>query len=156
MLLQSLATSGGKQRYYCKRCQLYFTLDSIKIKTPNKTSGRHQATIIDIARQVNVSKSTVSRALRGSSEINIETKNAVLKVAKELNYVPNHLASSLVKKRSYTIGIIVPEFVGNYFPQFIIAAQEVANEAGYSVLICQSNETFTSEAETRSCFLPTR
>src|SRR5262249_17525447 len=83
----------GKQRYYCKHCNYYFTLQSAP---PVSISSKHHATILDIAGRLKISKSTVSRALRNSNEINQETRNAVLKMAQELNYVPNYFASSLV------------------------------------------------------------
>ncbi|MGV3764526.1 MAG: LacI family DNA-binding transcriptional regulator [Chitinophagaceae bacterium] len=138
----------GKQRYVCRHCSYYFTLQSVPPPTvPVGASLRHHATILDIAQQLKISKSTVSRALRNSSEINLETRNAVLKKAQELNYVPNYFASSLVKRKSYSIGIVVPELITNFFSQFIIIAQKAASLAGYEVLICHSNESFSNEME---------
>lgn len=136
----------GKQRYYCKHCDYYFTLQSSP-HTSNTVSSRHHATILDIARQLKISKSTVSRALRNSKEINLETRNAVLKTAQKLNYVPNYFASSLVKRKSCSIGIVVPELITNFFSQFIISAQKAASLAGYEVVICHSNESFSNERD---------
>jgi DNA-binding LacI/PurR family transcriptional regulator len=136
----------GKQRYYCKHCNYYFTFQS-KPATANKASSGHHATILDIAQKLKISKSTVSRALRNSNDINLETRNTVLKMAKELNYVPNYFASSLVKRKSYSIGIVVPELMTNFFSQFIIIAQKAASLAGYEVVICHSNESYRNEMD---------
>ena len=87
----------GKQRYYCKHCNYYFTLQSAGA-APLIISSKHHATILDIAGRLQISKSTVSRALRNSNEINQETRNAVLKMAQELNYVHNYSASSQVRR----------------------------------------------------------
>jgi LacI family transcriptional regulator/LacI family repressor for deo operon, udp, cdd, tsx, nupC, and nupG len=110
-------------------------------------SSKHHATILDIASKLKISKSTVSRALRNSKEINQETRNAVLKMAQQLNYVPNYFASSLVRRKSYSIGIVVPELITNFFSQFIIIAQKAASLAGYEVVICHSNENYSNEMD---------
>lgn len=136
----------GKQRYYCKHCDYYFTLQPSK-PAAKANSAKHHATILDIATRLKISKSTVSRALRNSKEINLETRNAVLKMAQELNYVPNYFASSLVRRKSYSIGIVVPELITNFFSQFIIIAQKAASLAGYEVVICHSNESFSNEMD---------
>lgn len=138
----------GKQRYHCKHCDYYFTLQSSAPATATDTNAtRHHATILDIAQKLKISKSTVSRALRNSTDINLETRNAVLKMAQKLNYVPNYFASSLVKRKSYSIGIVVPELITNFFSQFIISAQKAASLAGYEVVICHSNESFSNERD---------
>jgi LacI family transcriptional regulator/LacI family repressor for deo operon, udp, cdd, tsx, nupC, and nupG len=114
---------------------------------PSSRSSKHHATILDIAGKLKISKSTVSRALRNSKEINPETRNAVLKMAQKLNYVPNYFASSLVRRKSYSIGIVVPELITNFFSQFIIIAQKAASLAGYEVVICHSNENYSNEMD---------
>ncbi|MBC7922807.1 MAG: LacI family DNA-binding transcriptional regulator [Ferruginibacter sp.] len=106
---------------------------------------KHQITIVDIARQLNLSKSTVSRALTGHPNVNKETKKAVLELATQLDYQRNMLALSLVRSKSYTLGIIVPEFVNPFFPSVIIGAQGVMGAAGYNVMVCQSNESYSTE-----------
>jgi len=145
----------GKQRYYCKDCKAYFTLPELnkEVKADNK---RHMATIVDIARALNISKSTVSRALHEHSDINAKTREAVLRTAKQLDYQPNLLAKSLVKSKSNTIGIIVPEFLTYFFPTIIMGAQEVAAKAGYNVVICQSQETFATEIANAKVLLSNR
>ncbi len=72
-------------------------------------------TIKEIARQLNVSKSTVSRALRDSPEISEETKKKVIELAESLNYSPNPIALSLLKNRTQTLGIIVPDIANRIF-----------------------------------------
>ena len=104
-----------------------------------------QTTIIDIAKALNISKSTVSRALTDHPNIKAETKKAVLELAGEMDYQRNMLSVSLVNKKTNTIGIIVPEFVDSYFSKVIIGAQEAAGLAGYNVIFCQSNENYDQE-----------
>jgi DNA-binding LacI/PurR family transcriptional regulator len=155
--VDAIAKSGvirGKQRYYCGRCDYYFTF-SVEPLTISPAK-RHVATIVDIARELNISKSTVSRALHGHSDINKETRKAVLEIARKLEYQPNLLAYGLAKNRSMTIGIIVPEFINTFFPFIIIGAQEVANPAGYHVLICQSNESYETEIANTNVLLSSR
>jgi LacI family transcriptional regulator/LacI family repressor for deo operon, udp, cdd, tsx, nupC, and nupG len=117
---------------------------------------RHQITIIDIARELNISKSTVSRALHGHRDVNEETKNKVLELAGKLDYQPNLLATSLVMSKSYTLGMVVPEFLTNFFPSVIMGAQEVMSKAGYNVMICQSNESYEMEMANTRALLASR
>ncbi|GAB2556834.1 LacI family DNA-binding transcriptional regulator [Spirosoma aerophilum] len=117
---------------------------------------RHQVTIIDIARQLNISKSTVSRALTGHPSVRNETREAVLQLAQQMDYQRNMLAINLSSNQSKTIGIIVPEFVTSFFPIVIMGAQEVAAQAGYSVLISQSNETYETEVANANVMLANR
>jgi len=114
------------------------------------------ATIVDIARALNISKSTVSRALHEHSDINAQTREAVLKMARELDYQPNQLAQGLVNSKTNTVGIIVPEFLTYFFPTVIIGAQEVAAAAGYNVIICQSQESFKTEVANANVLLSSR
>ena len=127
----------GKQRYYCKDCKINFTLPGKQQWTRRTHNKKHMATIVDIAKALNISKSTVSRALHEHSDINPQTRQAVFKMARELDYQPNLLAKSLVNSKSNTIGIIVPEFLTYFFPTVIMGAQEVAAKDGYNVIICQ-------------------
>ena len=152
----------GKQRYYCKDCRVYFTIPpvtDIRSDDYDKAVGSrpgHIATILDIARALNISKSTVSRALQGHTDIKEETRKAVVDMARQLDYQPNLLAKSLVKSKSNTIGIIVPEFVNSFFPTVIIGAQQIASEAGYNVLICQSQESVKTEIANTQVLLASR
>ena len=79
-------------------------------------------TIKDIAKVLNLSTSTVSRALRGSYEINAETKRLVMEYAERMNYRPNPIALSLKENRSRSIGIIIPEIANNFFSFSVIYA----------------------------------
>ncbi|MEO7444789.1 MAG: LacI family DNA-binding transcriptional regulator [Ferruginibacter sp.] len=101
-------------------------------------------TIKDIARQLNISVSTVSRAIRNASDVNPETKKAVMSLVEELNYLPNQLALSLRNKQTHTIGVIVPN-LDYVLSMMVRGIDEVALEAGYTVMICQSNESFGRE-----------
>lgn len=103
-----------------------------------------QATIKDIARTLQVSTSTVSRALRNANDVNQDTRKAVLALAEELNYQPNQLALSLLHKQTHTIGVIVPNL--DYVVSTMVKGiDEVALEAGYTVMVCQSNESYGRE-----------
>lgn len=102
-------------------------------------------TIKDIAKALNLSTSTVSRALRGSYEINNETKKMVLEYAEKMNYHPNPIALSLKENRSKAIGVIVPEIANNFFSQAINGIEAVAYDRGYHVVIFQSHESYERE-----------
>ncbi|HMK03193.1 MAG TPA: LacI family DNA-binding transcriptional regulator [Ferruginibacter sp.] len=102
------------------------------------------ATIKDIARMLKISTSTVSRALRGASDVSKETRNAVKSLSEELNYQPNKFALSLQQKQTHTIGVIVPN-LDYVLATMVKGIDEVALEAGYTVMVCQSNESFGRE-----------
>jgi DNA-binding LacI/PurR family transcriptional regulator len=104
-----------------------------------------QATIRDIAIKLNISISTVSRALRGAPDVNPATKKAVLEIAEKLNYEPNRIAQSLRIKQTKTVGVIVPEINMHFFSSAISGIQEYCAEHGYSIMICQSMETLETE-----------
>jgi len=102
------------------------------------------ATIKDIARKLNVSISTVSRAMRGAPDVSADTKRTVMALADELNYQPNLLALSLKRKQTHTIGVLVPN-LDYVLSTMVKGIDEVALEAGYTVMVCQSNESFGRE-----------
>jgi DNA-binding LacI/PurR family transcriptional regulator len=97
-------------------------------------------TIKDIARQLNISPSTVSRALQDHYDISRETKQLVNETAVRLNYRPNVVARGLKRQQTNTIGVIIPEIVHYFFSQVISGIEEIAYKEGYTVMICQSNE----------------
>ncbi|WP_423147738.1 LacI family DNA-binding transcriptional regulator [Rubrolithibacter danxiaensis] len=101
--------------------------------------------IKQLAKELNLSTSTVSRAFRGNSDINKETKERILAVAKELNYQPNHYASNLREQKSKTIAVIVPELANNFFSQAINGIERVAREKGYHVLIYLTEDDYERE-----------
>ncbi|WP_338238709.1 LacI family DNA-binding transcriptional regulator [Persicobacter diffluens] len=102
-------------------------------------------TISDIAIKLDISKSTVSRALKDHPDVNPETKRRVKALAEKLDYEPNLLASSLAKKQSNLIGVILPEFNRTFFSSALEGIQHVARANGFNVIICQSNEEFENE-----------
>ena len=105
----------------------------------------NQVTIKDIARELGISPSTVSRALKNHPDISPETKKAVNALAQKLNYQPNAIALSLKHSRSFTLGVIIPETVHYFFSSVISGIEDVAYEAGYHIMICQSNELYDRE-----------
>ncbi|MGV3586008.1 MAG: LacI family DNA-binding transcriptional regulator [Adhaeribacter sp.] len=113
-------------------------------------------TIKDIARKLNISVSTVSRALRGSFDINPETKKLVLDLAAELDYQPNSIALSLVKSKTNIVGVIIPDITIPFFASAIKGIQEVASSAGYNVMICQSGESEETEKNNTQALLSSR
>ncbi len=105
----------------------------------------HNPTIIDIARELGISKSTVSRALAGSPDVKQETKEVVLKMAEKMHYRPNYMARNLTKHRTRIIGVVVPEFINSFFSRIIIQIQNIFESGGYRVLITQCNESWEAE-----------
>ena len=104
-------------------------------------------TIKDVARQLNVSISTVSRAFNDKYDIRKETREEILRVAREMGYRPNPIARKLIQQKTFNVGVVVPEFVNSYFPEVIIGIQDVLLEQGYQVLVMQSNECYTTELQ---------
>lgn len=102
-------------------------------------------TIKDLARELNLSTSTVSRALRDSSEIGVDTKKRVLDLAQQLDYNPNPIALSLLSSQSHDIGVIVPEIANPFFAIVIAGIEDVAFAQGYHVVIYQSHEDYERE-----------
>jgi len=102
-------------------------------------------TIKDIAKALNISASTVSRALKDHPDISRETKDAVNELAAKLRYKPNAVALSLKNSRTNTIGVIIPEVVHYFFSSVISGIEDVAYESGYNVMVCQSNERHARE-----------
>ena len=102
-------------------------------------------TIKDIARELSISPSTVSRALKDHPDISKETKKLVADLAKQMDYQPNSIALSLRKQKTHTIGVIIPELVHFFFANVISGIEDVADQAGYNVILCQSNESYEKE-----------
>ncbi len=107
--------------------------------------AKTSVTIKEIARQLGISKSTVSRALRDSSEISGDTKERVIALARALNYSPNPIALSLLKNQTQTIGVIVPAIDNAFFSMAIGGVEDVAYQRGYHVMIYQSHESYERE-----------
>jgi LacI family transcriptional regulator len=102
-------------------------------------------TLADIARELGVSKMTVSRAINNHPLINADTRERVLEVARRMNYRPNQHARALATSRSYLIGIVVPDLMNLYFAEVTRAIESVARPAGFQLLICSTDEDATRE-----------
>jgi LacI family transcriptional regulator len=106
---------------------------------------KRKITLKQIAKELDVSISTVSKSLRNSPEIGEETRQKVQAFAKFYNYRPNNIALSLKNRKTKTIGIIIPEIVHHFFSTVINGIEHVANQHGYSVVICLSDDSFDKE-----------
>jgi LacI family transcriptional regulator len=113
----------------------------------NRPVSKKHSTIHDIARELSITASTVSRALSGHPRISVTTKQLVQDMVSKLNYKPNTIASNLRKGKGNTIGVIIPVINRYLFANIIHGIESIANEAGYSVIICQSNENLIKENE---------
>jgi len=102
-------------------------------------------TIKDIARKLKISTSTVSRALRDKYDVNPETRQRVLDLARELNYLPSSQALGLKQKKTLTIGVVVPEIDNEFFSDAIYGIENVAFERDYHVMICQTRDSAERE-----------
>lgn len=106
---------------------------------------KRKITLKQIAKELDVSISTVSKSLRNSPEIGEETRLKVQAFAKFYHYKPNNIALSLKNRKTKTIGIIIPEIVHHFFSTVINGIEQIANENGYSVVICLSDDSFDKE-----------
>ena len=113
-------------------------------------------TIQDIARELNFTPGTVSRALNDNPRISIETKRLVKEKAKELKYQRNKIASSLRSGKSHTIGVIIPSAQMNFFGSVVHGIELMASLKGYGVLLFQSEETTILEKKAIETFLSAR
>ncbi|MEG0454909.1 MULTISPECIES: LacI family DNA-binding transcriptional regulator [Bacteroides] len=118
--------------------------------------NKPQITIKDIARELGVSPSTVSRALKDNPDISLETREMIHKYAREHNYKPNALALNLRTSRSNTIGVIIPQLVHHFFSCVLSGIEETAAKAGYNILVAQSNEKYEQEVKIVYSFLGAR
>ncbi|MEJ7767240.1 MAG: LacI family DNA-binding transcriptional regulator [Chitinophagaceae bacterium] len=107
----------------------------------------HQTSIIDIAKELRISKSTVSRALSGHPSVKEKTRIAILDLAEKLDYQRNSLAFSLANRKTLLVGIIVPEMMSSFFPSIIKGAEEIFYAEKYKCIICHSNENYDREVE---------
>lgn len=106
---------------------------------------KQHITIHDIARELKISASTVSRALHNHPRISQSTRDAVQQLAASYNYQPNVMASSLRKGRSKTVGVIVPRINRNFFANVIGGMEEALAASGYHLMICQTHEQLENE-----------
>ncbi len=106
---------------------------------------KRKVTLKQIAKELDVSISTVSKSLRDSPEISEDTRQKVQAFAKLYNYKPNNIALSLKNRKSKTICIIIPEIIHHFFATVISGVEHVANKKGYNVIVCLSDESFDKE-----------
>ena len=104
-------------------------------------------TIKEIAKQLNVSASTVSRALHNHSSIGLRTKMRVQQLAKDLNYEPNQIAIFFKQQKTYTIGVILPNLKEEFFSNAISGIEDVAKQNNYHVFIGQSHDDVETEKQ---------
>lgn len=108
---------------------------------------KEKITIVDVAKKLNVSTSTVSRALNDHHSISEKTKQKVRKVSAELNYSPNILAASLRNGKVNSIGVILPKINSTFMSNCIFGIESITYPAGYNLIICQSNENYEKEIQ---------
>ncbi len=106
---------------------------------------KSRTTITEIARELKISPSTVSRAINNHPAISPATREAVIELARKLNYQPNLLALNLLRKKTNTIGVIVPEITSYFFSSVINGIQDLLNPQGVNIIIGQSNESYEEE-----------
>lgn len=106
---------------------------------------KKKVTLKQIAKELDVSISTVSKSLRNSPEIGEDTREKVQAFAKLYNYKPNNIALSLKNRKTKTIGVIIPEVVHHFFATVISGIEHYANNYGYNVIVCLSDESFDKE-----------
>jgi len=117
------------------------TFRSFKIRRGLK----RKITLKDIARELEVSISTVSKALKNSEEIGRDTTEKVQAFAKLYNYRPNNIALSLKNKRTKNIGVVIPDIVHYFFTTVFRGIEKYSNQKGYNVIVCVSDESFDKE-----------
>lgn len=117
---------------------------------------KSRTTITDIAKQLNISPATVSRSLNNHPAISAKTREAVIELARKLNYQPNLLALNLLRKRSNTIGVIVPEITSYFFSSIISGIQDLLSPLGVNMIIGQSNESYEEEKSIVNTFASIR
>ncbi|MCD5415410.1 MAG: LacI family transcriptional regulator [Clostridiales bacterium] len=103
-------------------------------------------TIKEIASMSEVSTATVSKVLSGKDEkISNRTRNRILKLAKAHNYIPNRIASSLVTKKTQTLGLIIPNIANPFFPEIARGTEDFAHEKGYTLILCNTDDQLEKE-----------
>ena len=115
-----------------------------------------RVTIKDIARELGISPSTVSKALKGHPDISSATKKAVRELVEKWDYKPDPIALSLKVGQGRTIGVIVPEIVHYFFSTVISGIEDLAYDSDYHVMFCQSNELYEREVKAVETLLSSR
>lgn len=104
-------------------------------------------TLADIARELGISKMTVSRAINNHPEINTETRDRILEVARQMNYRPNQHARALATNRSFLLGLIVPDLMHSYYAELLRSIESVARPAGFQIVVCNTEEDAARELD---------
>lgn len=132
----------GRQRYRCSHCDRYFT----DTREPLPGTGRNgSVTIKDLAAELGLGISTVSRAMNGGRQVSAQTRKLVREAAEKMGYQTNPIAVSLVKRRSNTIGVIVPELRSDFYSNLVLGIDDVLKSKGYRMYIMQSDESYGNE-----------
>ena len=118
--------------------------------------SKHQATIKEIAQALNVSVSTVSRALQNDPRIGLRTKMRVSELAKAMHYIPNPAAKSLRKQSTLTIGVILPQLREEFFSLAVTGIEDAFEGKGYNIFITQSRDKIEREIKATQYFLQSR
>lgn len=118
--------------------------------------NKGRVTIKDIAKELGISPSTVSKALKGHSDISDQTKRAVNELVMKWHYKPDPVAVSLQGGLAKIIGVIVPEIVHYFFSTVISGIEDLAYDSGYHVMFCQSNESYEREVKSVETLLSSR
>lgn len=128
--------------YYCN---IYFR--NVPGNVPNKFKRRKLkiVTIKSIAKHLDISVSTVSRALNNHSDINEKTKEKILIAAKELNYRPNSIARSLISNKTYTVGLMVPDITDPFFSSIAAGIEEILSNQGYQIVYGNTSRNHDKE-----------
>lgn len=109
---------------------------------------KKQTSLKDVAKALNVSVSTVSRALKNHPDISVALREKIKQLAAQMKYHPNPLAMGLLRRQTRTIGVIVPDMVTHFFSSVVSGIEDVASKNGYYVVITTSNESYEKE---KSC-----
>ncbi len=114
------------------------------IMAKKKKTGSN-VTLKEVAKALDVSTMTVSRAINNRSNVKTQTRKRILKKASELGYTPNHVAKSLVSSKTYTLGVIIPKISHAFFPEVVRGIEEITFQKNYQILLVNTTEDFDRE-----------
>lgn len=117
---------------------------------------KKRTSITDIANALQVTPSTVSRALNGGGKVSEKKRQEIISLAQKLGYRPNTIAKNLLKNRTHTIGLLIPEFTHHFYSRMLSGIESVTSQAGYQLLICTSNEDQNQEIKSIHTLLDAR
>src|SRR5215475_11529343 len=125
-------------------------------RKPRKRKGPKAASISDVAREARVSIFTVSAVVEKKSHVGKNLRERVEEAIQKLNYRPNLIARSLIKQKTQTIGMIVPDIANPFFPMVVRGAEDAAQKHGYNLLLCNSDDNLEKEARAVELLLSKR